>query len=187
MPLREIAPKPAAQARGQVAQMVERSPEKAGVGGSIPSLATIISRDLTRTRRLWRDEQRRSRLGQASEIVEVVVLAKSVEIVGALRLNRGEQHDCTTIGFARKRHSTRAIVGVGLAIKGIREARKKDSRNEKLPENPAREHEDEIVANGILALGSQSVGPAPQGMHSAPVGSVGDVYRVAIPTPTPRP
>ena len=28
---------------GQVAQLVERSPEKAGVGGSIPSLATIIS------------------------------------------------------------------------------------------------------------------------------------------------
>ncbi len=27
--------------RGQVAQLVERSPEKAGVGGSIPSLATI--------------------------------------------------------------------------------------------------------------------------------------------------
>ena len=26
--------------------MVERSPEKAGVGGSIPSLATIIPRDL---------------------------------------------------------------------------------------------------------------------------------------------
>ena len=30
--------------------MVERSPEKAGVGGSIPSLATIISHDLARTR-----------------------------------------------------------------------------------------------------------------------------------------
>ncbi len=29
--------------RGQVAQLVERSPEKAGVGGSIPSLATIQS------------------------------------------------------------------------------------------------------------------------------------------------
>ena len=29
---------------GQVAQLVERSPEKAGVGGSIPSLATIKSR-----------------------------------------------------------------------------------------------------------------------------------------------
>ena len=29
--------------RGQVAQMVERSPEKAGVGGSIPSLATMFS------------------------------------------------------------------------------------------------------------------------------------------------
>src|SRR5215469_16367472 len=29
---------------GQVAQSVERSPEKAGVGGSIPSLATILSR-----------------------------------------------------------------------------------------------------------------------------------------------
>ena len=28
---------------GQVAQMVERGPEKAGVGGSIPSLATIES------------------------------------------------------------------------------------------------------------------------------------------------
>jgi hypothetical protein len=29
---------------GQVAQVVERSPEKAGVGGSTPSLATIISK-----------------------------------------------------------------------------------------------------------------------------------------------
>ena len=28
---------------GQVAQSVERSPEKAGVGGSIPSLATMFS------------------------------------------------------------------------------------------------------------------------------------------------
>src|SRR5580692_10796664 len=32
--------------RGQVAQVVERSPEKAGVGGSTPSLATIILKDL---------------------------------------------------------------------------------------------------------------------------------------------
>ncbi len=32
--------------RGQVAQLVERSPEKAGVGGSIPSLATIILNNL---------------------------------------------------------------------------------------------------------------------------------------------
>ena len=29
---------------GQVAQLVERGPEKAGVGGSIPSLATINPR-----------------------------------------------------------------------------------------------------------------------------------------------
>jgi hypothetical protein len=29
---------------GQVAQLVERGPEKAGVGGSIPSLATIPSK-----------------------------------------------------------------------------------------------------------------------------------------------
>ena len=29
--------------KGQVAQLVERSPEKAGVGGSIPSLATTFS------------------------------------------------------------------------------------------------------------------------------------------------
>ena len=34
--------------RGQVAQVVERSPEKAGVGGSTPSLATIISKQLHR-------------------------------------------------------------------------------------------------------------------------------------------
>ena len=33
---------------GQVAQVVERSPEKAGVGGSTPSLATIIQKDLAR-------------------------------------------------------------------------------------------------------------------------------------------
>jgi hypothetical protein len=33
--------------RGQVAQVVERSPEKAGVGGSTPSLATIIPKNLT--------------------------------------------------------------------------------------------------------------------------------------------
>ena len=32
--------------RGQVAQVVERSPEKAGVGGSTPSLATIIPKHL---------------------------------------------------------------------------------------------------------------------------------------------
>ena len=32
--------------RGQVAQVVERSPEKAGVGGSTPSLATIIPKNL---------------------------------------------------------------------------------------------------------------------------------------------
>ena len=31
------------RARGQVAQVVERSPEKAGVGGSTPSLATIFA------------------------------------------------------------------------------------------------------------------------------------------------
>jgi hypothetical protein len=30
--------------------MVERSPEKAGVGGSIPSLATIISKQLSEIR-----------------------------------------------------------------------------------------------------------------------------------------
>src|SRR5437764_10539407 len=34
------------QKRGQVAQVVERSPEKAGVGGSTPSLASIIPKDL---------------------------------------------------------------------------------------------------------------------------------------------
>jgi hypothetical protein len=32
--------------RGQVAQVVERSPEKAGVGGSTPSLATILFKTL---------------------------------------------------------------------------------------------------------------------------------------------
>jgi len=36
---------------GQVAQVVERSPEKAGVGGSTPSLATIILKNLAEIRR----------------------------------------------------------------------------------------------------------------------------------------
>jgi hypothetical protein len=35
---------------GQVAQVVERSPEKAGVGGSTPSLATIIPKNLSEAR-----------------------------------------------------------------------------------------------------------------------------------------
>ena len=35
---------------GQVAQVVERSPEKAGVGGSTPSLATIILKNLAESR-----------------------------------------------------------------------------------------------------------------------------------------
>jgi hypothetical protein len=35
-----------ARGSGQVAQVVERSPEKAGVGGSTPSLATIPLKDL---------------------------------------------------------------------------------------------------------------------------------------------
>jgi hypothetical protein len=34
---------PREQENGQVAQVVERSPEKAGVGGSTPSLATIFN------------------------------------------------------------------------------------------------------------------------------------------------
>jgi hypothetical protein len=34
------------RSRGQVAQVVERSPEKAGVGGSTPSLATMILKNL---------------------------------------------------------------------------------------------------------------------------------------------
>ena len=37
--------------RGQVAQVVERSPEKAGVGGSTPSLATTFSITSTSTSR----------------------------------------------------------------------------------------------------------------------------------------
>ena len=37
---------------GQVAQVVERSPEKAGVGGSTPSLATIILKNLAEVWRL---------------------------------------------------------------------------------------------------------------------------------------
>ncbi len=41
--VRAALPLIAGYERGQVAQMVERSPEKAGVGGSIPSLATINS------------------------------------------------------------------------------------------------------------------------------------------------
>ena len=39
--------------RGQVAQVVERSPEKAGVGGSTPSLATIIPKNLAAKSRFF--------------------------------------------------------------------------------------------------------------------------------------
>ena len=39
---------------GQVAQLVERSPEKAGVGGSIPSLATIFFSSLQISRAVFR-------------------------------------------------------------------------------------------------------------------------------------
>ena len=41
--LSQLKPKTACDPQnGQVAQLVERSPEKAGVGGSIPSLATNL-------------------------------------------------------------------------------------------------------------------------------------------------
>src|SRR5271166_3709628 len=39
--------------KGQVAQSVERSPEKAGVGGSIPSLATSLTLAASTLRRLF--------------------------------------------------------------------------------------------------------------------------------------
>src|SRR5271165_1427486 len=48
--------------RGQVAQVVERSPEKAGVGGSTPSLATIILKDLAE---IWRPEAGRITHGRS--------------------------------------------------------------------------------------------------------------------------
>ena len=41
-----LDPQAAGFGSGQVAQVVERSPEKAGVGGSTPSLATIILKNL---------------------------------------------------------------------------------------------------------------------------------------------
>ena len=41
LPTARLSAKPQ---NGQVAQLVERGPEKAGVGGSIPSLATIHSK-----------------------------------------------------------------------------------------------------------------------------------------------
>jgi hypothetical protein len=42
------------QKSGQVAQLVERGPEKAGVGGSIPSLAKPIFNNLQATGRDWK-------------------------------------------------------------------------------------------------------------------------------------
>jgi hypothetical protein len=48
---------------GQVAQLVERGPEKAGVGGSIPSLATILFNNLAplkKTRKKFRAYHRRT-------------------------------------------------------------------------------------------------------------------------------
>src|SRR5271157_4106043 len=46
------------RARGQVAQLVERSPEKAGVGGSTPSLATIIPKNLAKSDRRFQSAVR---------------------------------------------------------------------------------------------------------------------------------
>ena len=42
------------QLPGQVAQLVERGPEKAGVGGSIPSLATNLLKNLASTKKCVR-------------------------------------------------------------------------------------------------------------------------------------
>ena len=51
--------------RGQVAQVVERSPEKAGVGGSTPSLATIILKYLAEN---WRTETEKITHGRSPTV-----------------------------------------------------------------------------------------------------------------------
>ena len=44
-------------ATGQVAQLVERGPEKAGVGGSIPSLATIQSKEKGKSKKAKKERR----------------------------------------------------------------------------------------------------------------------------------
>jgi hypothetical protein len=70
--------------RGQVAQVVERSPEKAGVGGSTPSLATTykpvwhqLAPKLTKKRRpesarsqlLWKEKAASNSLKKSSNLI----------------------------------------------------------------------------------------------------------------------
>jgi hypothetical protein len=55
---------------GQVAQLVERSPEKAGVGGSIPSLATISSKTHAALRGERHGENRLVRTVREGEALE---------------------------------------------------------------------------------------------------------------------
>ena len=57
---------------GQVAQLVERGPEKAGVGGSIPSLATINFNNLARLKKHLRISRANNTRTSVSEIASHV-------------------------------------------------------------------------------------------------------------------
>ena len=89
--------------------IVARKKQNLGVG---------TRRLLVLTHDLGRNEHGRAGLVQTGEVVEVVVLAESVESVGPFGLHRREQHHHAAVGLARKRHAARAVVGVGLAVKG---------------------------------------------------------------------
>src|SRR6266446_1109596 len=58
--------------QGQVAQLVERGPEKAGVGGSIPSLATINFNNLARLKKHLRISRANNTRTSVSEIASHV-------------------------------------------------------------------------------------------------------------------
>lgn len=110
---------------GQVAQLVERSPEKAGVGGSIPSLATIQKNEIPKAalkgERLWelaRSNQTRGRSPRSK--------VRSPEKARRRRFDRGPQlalfaswgvdsvpghHNIQAPSFSRKSFSSLQIIG----------------------------------------------------------------------------
>jgi hypothetical protein len=68
---------PSPQSRhGQVAQLVERGPEKAGVGGSIPSLATIPFQQFTGSQKHRKFVSRTNNVHRLTDAAEALSLGR---------------------------------------------------------------------------------------------------------------
>jgi hypothetical protein len=113
---------------GQVAQLVERSPEKAGVGGSIPSLATISSKTHD-TRAALRGERhgenRLVRIGREGEALEEKARSPEKAGVGgsipSLATISSKTHDARA-ALRGERHGENRLVRTGREGEGFRHA-----------------------------------------------------------------